>query len=91
MAKLTRRGFIKQASVGAGLLGVLASGAAPLEAAQASGTVAKATTTHTAKIATGEPLMLVVSNPASGKVTLLHGEHERTINNPALVRRLQSL
>jgi hypothetical protein len=42
-------------------------------------------------IVAGEPLMVVVSNPASGKVTLLHGEHERTISSPALVKKLLSL
>lgn len=91
MSKLTRRGFIKQASVGAGAMGVLVAGAANLEPVQASASSAKAAESDKSMIVAGEPLMVVVSNPASGKVTLLHGEHERTVSSPALVKKLLSL
>lgn len=91
MAKMTRRGLIKRASVGAGAIGVLAAGGSGFQAVTASIPTAKAAEVDEAMVAASGPLMVVVSNPSSGKITVMHGEHEHTISNPALVRRLLSL
>lgn len=81
MPTFTRRGLIKQSSLGAATAGALlavpglASG--PAEAAAAA-SVALPT----------EPMAAYVRNAASGEVSLLIGRREIVIHDPELVRRL---
>ncbi|HEY0754211.1 MAG TPA: hypothetical protein VGD98_09635 [Ktedonobacteraceae bacterium] len=91
MAKLTRRGLIKGASIGVGTTGVLAAAVAT-GAHFASPTSASA---HSAQPTLGgnsnDPLVVCVNDAASGNLVLMRGEREITIHDPSLVRSLLSL
>jgi hypothetical protein len=88
MQKLTRRRLIRQASIGAGAVSMLAA-------------TASTTTQHTAKasaathnksvLAAGETLVVYVTNAEAGTLTVLRGEQATTTNNVALVQRLLAL
>jgi uroporphyrinogen-III synthase len=89
MAKLTRRGLIKTASIGAGTAGVLAAASAgvhfiPTKADAASAAV------QTSKLS-NEPFVISVSNPSNGTLVVMQGEREVTVHNPGLVRSLLAL
>ena len=85
MAKLTRRGFFKQTSVGVVTIGVLA--AAPL-AAEPEAPEAAATELSTAAATLSEPLVAHVSNLATGEISLLVGTQEIVFRDPQIVLRL---
>jgi hypothetical protein len=90
MAKLTRRGFLGQASAGVVTIGVL--GALPVltaapEATDAVATDAAAVTELSAATST-EPLMAHVSDLASGEISILVGTQEIIYRDPGLVMRL---
>ncbi len=88
MAKLTRRGFIKQTSVSMATIGVLA--AAPLIAVP---DVSDAVTTDLAAEETsatelGGTLVAHVRDLATGEVSLMSGTQEIIFRDPELVMRL---
>jgi hypothetical protein len=86
MAKLTRRGLIKSVGADGELSAAVATGVHFGSAALAS--------THTTALPVGasnEALVVYVSNPATGTLVLMRGEHEITVRSPALVRSLLSL
>ncbi len=85
MPKLTRRKLIRQASIGAGAIGMLAA-----TASTTTQHTSKASA-HTSGLAAGEALVVYVTNAEAGTLTVLHGERETTINNVALVQHLLSL
>lgn len=88
MEKLTRRKLIKQASIGAGAVSLLATTAAcasPNET-QAAGT----TTTHSATIP-AEPLAVFVTDPTRGTLVIMRGNSEITLTNPTLAQSLLAL
>ncbi len=80
MADATRRGFIAAAGAGAATVAVVAAApsafAAPTSAAEAAEALSSAT------------LVAYIQNPKSGVVTVMVGEDEVEIHDPALVRRL---
>jgi len=84
MAKLTRRGLIRQTSVGAAAIGtgIAVPGFASAHAAAAS---------HAPREAMpgpSEPLAAYVHDPARGELALLVGSREIVVRDPELVRRL---
>ena len=80
MAMFTRRGLIKQTSVGAATAGALL--AVPGLASMRSASAAPALTLPV------EPMAAYVRNAASGEISLLIGRREVVIHDPDLVRRL---
>ncbi len=88
MSKLTRRGLIKRASIGAGAAGALA--AAVTAGAHFAPTSAHASSAPAASISS-EPMVVSVSDPGNGMLVVMRGESETTIHNPALVRSLLGL
>ena len=90
MANLTRRKLIKRASISVGATGVLAAAAAAGTHLGAS-TPASAHVTQQSLGNSSEPLVVCVTNAASGTLVVMRGEREITINNPDLVQRLLSL
>ena len=88
MAKLTRRGFIKQTSVSVAAIGVLA--AAPLVAvSDASDLVATDVVAEETSVAelTG-PVIAHVRDLATGEISLMSGTQEIIYRDPELVMRL---
>ncbi len=91
MLKLTRRVLIKQASIGAGAVGMFVTtlatkmqiGSSSISSAKAAG--------QSNSVATSEALVICITDPGSGTLTVLRGENETTINNAALVQRLLAL
>lgn len=88
MAKLTRRGFIRQTSVGVATLGVLAAAplAADSEIPQAAAT--DLTELSAAALSNSAPLVAHVSNLATGEISLLVGTQEIIFRDPQIVMRL---
>ena len=86
MAKLTRRGFFKQTSVGAATIGVLA--AAPVLATAAGDAPGAAATEELSAAALPEALVAHVRDLATGEIGLLVGEQEIIYRDPNLVARL---
>ena len=89
MAKLTRRGLLKQTAVGVATAGVAASvvAAAPHLAAMADAPTTQAAASSPAVTATG-PLVVHVHNPSTGEGSVLVGDQEFTFHNPGLVSSL---
>jgi hypothetical protein len=83
MAKLTRRGFIKQTSVSVATIGVLA--AAPLVAIP-DATDFAAEETSVAELS--GPLVAHVRDLATGEISLMSGTQEIIYRDPELVMRL---
>jgi hypothetical protein len=88
MAKLTRRGLIKRASVGAGATGVLAVAVAT--GAHFVGASAHPAATSSVNTS-GEPVVVIIKDAASGTLVLMRGESQVTVRNPGLVQSLLSL
>ncbi len=89
MLKLTRRVLIKQASIGVGAVGVLATAvAAKMTHFENSSTTRAA---EKPALSSGEALVVYVSNSATGTLTVLHNERATTITDAALVQHLLSL
>jgi hypothetical protein len=88
MAKLTRRGFIKQTSVSVATIGVLA--AAPLVAfPDAPDAVATDLSAEEASVAElSGPLVAHVRDLATGEISLMSGTQEIIYRDPELVMRL---
>jgi hypothetical protein len=88
MAKLTRRGFIKQTSVSVATIGVLA--AAPLvaipDAPDLVATDVAAEETSVAELA--GPVIAHVRDLATGEISLMTGTQEIIYRDPELVMRL---
>ena len=90
MTKLTRRGLIKQASIGVGTTGVLA---AAVTTGVHFGTTTSASA-HVASQALGnatEPTVVCVKDAAAGTLVVMRGEREIVVRDPGLVRSLLSL
>jgi len=84
MAKLSRRGFIKQTSVSVATFGVLAT--VPVLAAEPE--AANVATTDLSAVTLSGPLIAHVSDFASGEISLLVGTQEIIYRDPQLVMRL---
>ena len=79
MSGSTRRNFLIASGAGAAAVG----------AAAALPAVAEAKTVAPARLpSNAQPLVAHVSDPASGTIALLVGEHEVTVHDPDLVARL---
>ena len=91
MAKLTRRGLLKQTAVGVATAGVAAGvvAAAPHLAAMADAPAAQ--TAAAATVTATGPLVVHVHNPSTGEGSVLVGEQEFPFHNPDLVRSLLNL
>ncbi len=90
MLKLTRRMLIKQTSIGVGTVGVLAAAlTTKTRFENSSNTKAKAA--EESGLATGEGLVVYVTDSATGTLTLLRGERATTITDAALVQHLLAL
>ena len=82
MSDATRRTFLAAA-------GTSAAAAAALAAAPGAGAAPAATTTATGSAAPAGPqLVAYVDDPRSGRLTVMYGEDEVTIQDADLVRRL---
>jgi ubiquinol cytochrome c reductase Fe-S subunit len=79
MPDSTRRNFLLATGAGAAAVGV---------AAALPGSAAGQTAESTALPAGAQPLVAHVADPRSGSLTLLVGEREVTVHDPALVARL---
>jgi len=90
MAKLSRRGLIKRASIGVGATGALAA-AVTAGVHFGNTTPAGAQTTTSALGNSTEPTVVCVTDASSGTLTVMRGEREITIKNPALARSLLAL
>lgn len=88
MLKLTRRGLIQQASIGAGAVGMLTA-ALTSEAYFENSAIARVA--EKSALASGEALVVYVTNAATGTLTVLRGERATTITDTALVHHLFSL
>jgi hypothetical protein len=88
MAKMTRRGFIKQTSVSVATLGVLA--AAPLaaisDAPETAATDLSVEETSAAQL--GETLVAHVRDFATGEISVMSGTQEIIFRDPELMMRL---
>ncbi len=87
MEKLTRRTLIKQASIGAGVVSILATTAACTSSPDEAQVVG--TSTHLPIPA--DPLAVFVTDPARGTLVIMRGNREITVTNPTLARSLLSL
>ena len=83
MSDHSRRTFLKTASIGAAAAGVAV--VVPLGSEAASAAPASNAPTHDG------PVVAWVSNPASGEVTVMAGEHELVHHDAALARQLSQL
>ena len=82
MPDSTRRNFLIATGAGAAAVGVGTALPGSADGASAAGQ-------PTAKLPTGaQPLVAHVSDPNSGSVSLLVGEHEVMVHDPDLVARL---
>jgi anaerobic selenocysteine-containing dehydrogenase len=92
MAKLTRRGLLKQTAVGVVTAGVAAGAVAvaPHLAAMADAPTTQTGATSPTVPATG-PLVVHVHDPSTGEGSILLGEQEFTFHNPGLVSNLLNL
>jgi len=88
MQKLTRRRLIRQASIGAGAVGMLTATSISTKAQYAS---KASTTSQKSVLAADETLVVYVSDAQAGTLTVLRGEKATTVNNVALVHHLLSL
>lgn len=98
MRDVTRRGFLKNTSVGAMAIGALAampSIASAAERSQASGQPAPVSvmpmSLGSMAAASGvpdQPFAVFIRNPAAGEITLMYGEQELVFTDPALVQQL---
>ncbi|HVA92836.1 MAG TPA: hypothetical protein VNL71_23690 [Chloroflexota bacterium] len=86
MAKLTRNGFLKQASAGAATIGALT--ALPGLAATAHAAPKTTVEADLSAATLREPLVAYVREAASGEISLLVGTREITLHNPELVMQL---
>jgi hypothetical protein len=90
MQKLSRRGLIKQASLGVGAVSMLSATTASklsFETFHATGT---AIAEHSVP-SSGEPLVICITDPATNILTIMRGEREITIKDATLVRQLLTL
>lgn len=88
MLKLTRRGLIKQASISAGVAGML------IAAVTSKAHIEHVSTAKAAEksvLASGEALVVYVTDASHGTLTVLRGERATTITDTALVQHLFSL
>ena len=88
MLKLTRRGLIQQASIGAGAVGMLVAAVASKTQFENSSTTRAA---GKSALASGEALVVYVTDASTGTLTVLRGERATTITDTALVHHLFSL
>lgn len=86
MAKLTRNGFIKQASAGAATIGALAALPGLTSTVQAAPEPNEAD--RSAPATMRGPLVAHIRDTASGEISLLVGTREIKLHNPDLVLRL---
>ncbi len=88
MAKIARRRFLKQTSIGVATVGVAAGvfTAAPRLAAMAAPSTVS--TVDSSLASASEPVMAYVSNAAKGELHVMAGLKEIVIRDPELVTRL---
>ena len=87
MAKSTRRTFIKQASLGAGILATTVATGASLELSSSAEAHPTEQIVHDAN----GPLVIYAIDQKKGTFIVLRGESATTFHNPALVKSLASL
>jgi hypothetical protein len=88
MQKLTRRRLIRQASIGAGAVSMLAAATVSTSTQHTDKTSA---TAHRSVLASDEALVVYVTDAEAGTLTVLRGEQATTVKNGALVQHLLSL
>ena len=89
MQKLSRRGLIKQASIGIGAAGMLSATAATKLNFETSDATSAKTAEHLTPLS-DESLVICVTHPATSMLTIMHGEREIVVKNAALVKQLLS-
>ncbi|SRR5258707_11768842 len=93
MDKFNRRALIRSASVSVGIAGLLSACASPTDSqttGAASTAQAASTTIAQANIPT-DPLVVLVSNPAKGELTVVRGDSEAKVTSHDLVQALLAL
>lgn len=89
MAKLTRRSLLKQTSIGAATVGVVAAGIAAAPHMLATVSPAHAAGVEVSTTTSGL-MMVYIRDAAKGEVGVLVGEREIVHHDPDLVSRLLS-
>ena len=90
MQKLSRRGLIKQASIGVGAVSMLSATAATSLHVETSRATSASTAENTVP-SSDESLVVCVTDPATSILTIMRGEREIVVKNAALVQLLLSL
>lgn len=89
MAKLTRRGLIRQTTLGTAAASVFLTVPGRVFARSGAGNAMSAVQAPAdAPLDRHEPFAVYVHTPASGELTLLLGTREVVVHDPDLVRRL---
>lgn len=88
MAKITRRGLIKQTAIGAGAAGVIAAVAVEAPNLLAASSHSDQVQAALAPASSSDPIVAAVSNPATGQISLMIGSREVVFTDPALVNSL---
>jgi hypothetical protein len=83
MSDATRRAFLAVAGSGAAAAAAVAAAPGALAATPSSVRLSGSEPT-----AARDPLVAYVADPRSGRITVMHGEHEVTVHDAELVRRL---
>ena len=91
MEKLTRRKLIKQASLGAGAVGVLATAAACASPNEAQSTQSAQSAQSAPLSIPADPLAVFVTDPARGTLVIMRGNREFIVTNPTLAQSLLAL
>lgn len=95
MERLTRRTLFKQASLGVGLAGLVATTTACAsdggQSASAASTAQAAGASLSQLTASNEPLAVFVTDPSRGTLLLVRGDNEATITNLDLARAIMAL
>ena len=98
MSDLTRRGFLRTASIGAGALGVIGflpsiarADQQPQLPGMPTGSFAPASMPSPGAQLSATPMVVFITDPSSGKGTVFVGEQAIPFVNPALVQSVQSV
>ena len=89
MAKLTRRGLIKRATLGVGAAGVVA--AAAVAGAHFAPATNNTGASDTKQSVSTDPIVVWIGNPTNGTIVMMRGESQVVVNNPAFVQHVLSL
>lgn len=88
MAKLTRRGLLKQTSIGVATIGVLAAGVTAVKQGEAKVASPATATSAASTAAASDPMVVYVRDATKGEIGILKGEREIVYRDSEVVTRL---